>query len=476
LPHWARIRLRMQLVPPLYEIKPLPDDPTKGELQFNLHAGQARAYDSRKRFVLVCAGAQSGKTAFGPVWLYSEILKRGPGDYLVVTPTDPLLVKKALPEFLRLFKVNLKLGDYQTQQKIFTFSQAKNIAMFGGAGLETPTQIFFGHASDPDSLESATAKAAWLDEAGMKNFRLGSWEAIMRRLSIHQGRVLITTTPYSSTGWLKQTLWDPWNESKGTHALIDVVRFDSTENPAFPREEFERAQETLPRWRFDLFYRGVFSRPAGLIYGSFDEHKHKIPRINIPPEWPRFLGLDFGGVNTAGIFLAEERVGAKPTGRLIAYREYMAGERSAAQHCYHLMKGEPRIPLCAGGSTSEGQWRMEFHAGGTAKDERGNHVRVHGLPIHGPDQSDVEVGINRVYKAFALGQLLVFEDLHGFLDELQNYSRELNEMGEATEKIDAIETFHFVDALRYIIGYLKPDKPKSTMNKSPIAFRGLQNL
>jgi hypothetical protein len=56
-----------------------------------------------------------------------------------------------------------------------------------------------------------------------------------------------------------------------------------------------------------MLYDGLFSRPAGLIYGSFDETRHKIPRIAIPDHWPRFLGLDFGGVNTAGIFFAQER-------------------------------------------------------------------------------------------------------------------------------------------------------------------------
>ena len=43
--------------------------------------------------------------------------------------------------------------------------------------------MYFGHANDPDSLESATAKAAWLDEAAQNKFKLDSWEAILRRLS-----------------------------------------------------------------------------------------------------------------------------------------------------------------------------------------------------------------------------------------------------------------------------------------------------
>ena len=376
-----------------------------------------------------------------------------------------------------MFRTRLQLGEYQAQQKIFTFSEDGCRKMFGVPKItddDAPTQIFFGHAQDSESLESATAKAAWLDEAGQKKFRLGSWEAILRRLSIHEGRVLLTTTPYD-LGWLKQLLWDPWVAANRNHPLIDVVNFDSTENPSFPKREFERARQNMPPWRFDLFYRGIFTRPAGLIYSSFKPEKHKIPRFDIPPEWPRHLGLDFGGVNTAGVFFAEERVGSDPTGRLIAYREYKAGERSAAEHVYHLMKGEPRIPTCAGGSKSEGQWRREFAAGGTV-----NGVRVPGLPIFGPggveNDARVEVGINRVWGAFNNDKLLIFDDLSGLLDELLSYSRELDEMGEPTAKIDSKEQYHRLDSARYILGHLNLDKPVTTQKSGGVARKGLQNL
>jgi hypothetical protein len=36
----------------------------------------------------------------------------------------------------------------------------------------------------------------------------GLFEAVLRRLSIHMGRVLLTTTPYD-LGWIKQKLYDP---------------------------------------------------------------------------------------------------------------------------------------------------------------------------------------------------------------------------------------------------------------------------
>jgi hypothetical protein len=141
---------------------------------------------------------------------------------MIVTPTYPLLVKKALPEFLRLFKTRLRLGTYQSQQKTFTFHRKGCERVFGRADQDEPTQVFFGHANDSESLESATAKAAWLDECGQKKFRLGSWEAIQRRLSIHQGRALLTTTPYD-LGWLKTLLWDPWQAAGRNHPDIDVM-------------------------------------------------------------------------------------------------------------------------------------------------------------------------------------------------------------------------------------------------------------
>ena len=444
-------------------------------INWSFSDGQFRVIESTKRFILALAGWQSGKSEVGPPWLLNEMMDKGPGDYLVASPTFPLMLKKVLPIFQRLFERVLKLGTFIGGKNIFLFSDEGCRKLWGHVP-DDPPRVLFGHAGDPESLESATIKAAWLDECGQKGFRLGSYETILGRLSIHQGRVLLTSRPYD-LGWMKQLLWDPWEAKNRNHPDIDIINFRSIDNPAFPAKEYYRAKESMPPWRFLMQYDGLFTRPAGLIYSSFDETKHKIPRITIPPEWPRFLGLDFGGVNTAGIFFAEERNGNTPTGRLIAYREYKAGERSAAEHIYHLMKGEPRIPICAGGSKSEGQWRKEFAQGGTV-----NGQRVPGLPIHAPTiqkggaESIVEVGINRCFAAFALGKIVVFDDLTGFLDELLSYSRELDEHGEPTEKIEAKESYHVLDAFRYVIGYLHMDKPKAVYSGSPVARPGLKNL
>lgn len=414
-----------------------------GRLRLHFHSGQWKAWESRKRFVVVLAGTQGGKTSFGPHWLYREIKEKGPGDYMVVTPTFQLLELKALPELRKLFETILNLGRYVASPvRKFVFSEEGEIKTFGQKQ-SAPTTVYFGYAADPESLESATVKAAWLDEAGQKKFKLGSWEAVLRRLSLAVGRVLITTTPYD-LGWLKQKLWDKW---KAGEQDVEITRFDSTENPSFPKEEFERARRDLPGWKFDLFYRAIFTKPAGLIYDSFNEEMYKIPRFGIPDTWPRYLGLDFGGVNTAGLFYAED----PQSKRLYLYREYKAGGRTALEHTYHLLKGEPMIPTCVGGSKSEGQWRQEFRSGGVVNGEK-----VSGLPVQEPQISDVEVGIDRVYGVHKRGELFVFDDLSGYLEEKQTYARELDQNGEPTEKIEDKQTFHFMDAERYIIGWLRP--------------------
>lgn len=404
-----------------------------GVLRYRFHPGQWQAWQSERRHVVVLAGTQGGKTTFGPPWLHREIQTAGPGDYLVVTPSFALLDKKALPEFRKLFEEYLALGRYiGSPSRRFEISEMGQRRLWGDSGRAYKTTVWFGYATDPDSLEAATAKGAWLDEAGQPAFKAESFEAIMRRLAIHRGRVLITTTPYY-WGWLKAQFWDAPGDD------VDLVRFESIMNPAFPREEWERARRTLPPWRFDMFNRARFTRPAGMIYNSFDQDTMTCAPFVVPPEWSRYLGLDFGGVNTAAVYLAER----PDDGQLFLYREYHDGSATAAGHVAALLEGEAGELQAFGGAPGEQQWRDEFISAG--------------LHVYRPVVSDVEVGINRVYALFAAGRLTVFDNCGGVLDELANYSRVTDDGGEPLEAIADKSKYHRLDALRYVGSYLADD-------------------
>lgn len=403
-----------------------------GQVRLCFHRNQWRAWDSQARIVAIIAGTQSGKTTFGPAWFFREVQNRGPGDYLVAAPTYPLLGLKTIPEYVRYFERITAVARYTgSPVRKLTVTPAGQQMLFGKQ-YNDETNIFFGHAQDPESLESMTAKAAHADECGQKKFKLASYEAVMRRLSINEGRLLITTTPYY-LGWLKSKIYDP---GKQGNPEIDLVHFRSIDNPAFPRSEWERARRELPRWKFDMFYRAIFTRPAGLIYNNFDEQIHVVDDFAVPVEWPRYMGQDYGGVNTAAVYLAMD----PGNNRLYLYREYHQGGRTADQHKDAMLRGEPGTPMAYGGAGSEEQWRREF--------------RSAGLPVQKPPVADVEVGINRVYGLIATGRLIVFKSCSRIRDEIASYSREVDENGEPTEKIEDKESYHLLDALRYISSHL----------------------
>ena len=327
-----------------------------------------------------------------------------------------------LPEFRRLFEHTLHLGVWKDSEKTFTFHDGK-------------TRVIFGSATNPESLESATAKAAWLDEAGQDQFRLESWEAILRRLALHQGRVLAGTTIYN-LGWLKSQVFEQW---RAGDTDFDVIQFASTINPAFPRAEFERAKRTLPAWKFAMFYRGEFSRPAGLIYEDYiDDYRenggHLVAPFEIPPEWPRYLGVDFGGAHTATLWLAWD-----PNTRVFyAYREGLAGGLTTREHVHRALEAAAGENLLGGwgGAKSEGQWRADW--------------ADNGIWLLEPTVPDVEIGIDRVIELFKTQRLFVFDTLAGLRDELGTYRRKMDDLGQPTEEIEDKATFHRLDALRYV--------------------------
>lgn len=389
-----------------------------GRVRLKLHVGQTRAWDSNRRFIFVIAGTQGGKTSFGPWWLWREIQRCGPGDYLAVTATYDLFKLKMLPEMRSVFCELLRWGEYQASDRVIVSHDKK-------------ARIILRSANAPGGLESATAKAAWLDECGQDDFRLESWEAVQRRLSLSEGRVLGTTTPYN-LGWLKTEVFDRWRQGDADY---EVVQFKSIQNPAFPRGEYDRAKATLPAWKFAMFYNGEFSRPAGMIYEDFDEAVHLVDPMDLPAEWPRYVGIDFGAVHTALVWVAEDTARAA----YYIYRESLEGGKSTAEHAAGALAyaAHERVVGWYGGAKSESQQRWDWGAAGVAVME--------------PPIGDVEGGIDRVVGLLKTKRLFLFRTCAGLRDEFGTYARELDANGQVTEKIKDKATFHRLDALRYVV-------------------------
>lgn len=401
-----------------------------GKLRLHLHPGQARAWRSRRRFVSVLAGTQGGKTSFGPWWLWREIQQRGSGDYLAATASYDLFKLKMLPALRECFGQVLQIGRYWSGDRIIELRDPTS-GKFLAKHADDPMwgRIILRSAESGGGMESATAKAAWLDEAGQDAFTLETWEAVQRRLSLNLGRALLTTTVYN-LGWLKNELYDTWVAGDPD---IDIVQFRSTVNPSFPLAEFERMKQRMQAARFKMFYEGEFARPPGLIYSDYDETIHLLDPFDIPARWPRRVGIDFGPVNTALVWLAHDQ----QRDRWIAYRESLEGGRTTHEHVRAAKQNaeSENVIGWSGGAGSEDQYRMDW--------------QNEGLAVLRPPFGEVEAGIDRVVSLFKQHRLFVFSTCKGLRDELGSYKRKLDANGQVTDEIEDKRKFHRLDALRY---------------------------
>lgn len=418
----------------LYTISPA------GVAELSPHPGQAATWESDARIVAMIAGSQGGKTSFGPWWLWREIDTRGGGDYLVGATDNDLAKLKLLPELQTVFIDVLGMARYHPGLRTLELRDP----VTGRFWAKRSTDLMWGRiilrsAADPAGFESTTAKAAWLDEFGMDAWTLEILNSVYARLALAKGRLLLTTSIYNA-GLLKSAIVDRW---KAGDPDVDVVQFESTINPSFPKDEYNRLKAIMDETDFAMRYEAKFAKPRGLIYHAFDEGRMlvDVPANIIKKETPRKIGIDFGGANMASLYLYED-TSVKPS-RFIAYDEYIEGGESTNEHVRRMderLAGASDV-VVAGGQPAETQQRRDWAAAGR--------------PVYGPGIKEVELGIAAVIELLKSDRVRVSRKLLRLRHEFSTYRRRMLPDGSISEVIDDKSTFHLLDALRAIAVYIK---------------------
>ncbi len=403
---------------------------------YNFHPGQIELWDCEANIILVCAGYQSGKTVSGPCWVQREIERtydpNDPfNDHLVATATNDLFQMKLLPVLLDHFTGATAWGFYRPSERTIYRKDGR-------------VRIILRSAQSDYALESATAKSAWLDECGHPQFQREAYEGALRRVSVNRGRLLLTTTPYN-LGWLKVDVYDRAIGGDPDYAFIN---FRSCDNPAFSMEAYEAGRRRFPDWKFQMFYNGVFTKPAGLIYSDFDDTYANFTPLNvggdmmagpgvytsggnlvgsfrIPTDWPRTLGVDPGEQNPGRLWVALD----PSTGNMFGYREKLGGGLTAVECAREVLEYREPIECAYGGSSSEQDSRLAWNT-------------VDGIDLAEPLIKEVEAGIDHVIALFKTHRFFVFDTLNGVRSELGTYSRELDGAGEPTHKIQDKQSYH----------------------------------
>lgn len=388
------------------------------------HEGQQPIWDSERRELAMIAGSGGGKTSLGAPWIYREARLYPGEDFIACEPTWAMVERVMVPALRAV--VEPTGGRVQP---------AKGLCEVATGG--EPSRIWLISADKPERAEGIHARAAWADEAGQYSGLM--FEVLRRRVARLRGRLLYTTTPYD-LGPLKIEVYDRWRAGDPN---ILVSQFASTANPTYPVEEFERARDTLPDWRFRMFYLGQFDRPPALIYLDYEDEPrekggHVVDAFEIPPGWPRYVGVDFGAVNTATVWIAHD----PETDACYIYRETLEGGKTTAEHAaaFRGRAAGENMQVVFGGAPGEQQQRWDWAAGGVA--------------VQRPMVADVELGIDRVIGLFKARRLFVFRSCTLTRQQLGQYSRVMDVDGQVTEKIRDKEQYHLLDALRYVAPWL----------------------
>lgn len=429
-----------------------------GRLHVNLHEGQRKVLASDKLIIAMLCGSQSGKTRFSAYWMHKEIIRwdkimqtSGGADDAVawaVSPSHPLQKEKMLPSFKNYFIEIMGIGEFHAADKVIDVSIVRD------DGTKAIYPIHFKSAEG--TLESATVFGMVCDEAGLDDFEEDSWEACIARtgttVDSGGGRILLTSSLYNF-GWLKRNIYDQWVAGNPD---IEVVQFNSLMNPNFSEKIWNAEKKRLPAWRFDLRYKGVYTRPGGMIYQDFDDTCIVDP-FDVPINCYRHVGVDPGLVSHSTVYFAElypdnieyERFPLSDgvNSIYVLYDSSLTGstettmtnkdhaERMCARNDYDMIK-----TVC-GGSKSEIYFREDY--------------KSIGIEIIEPPFKEVSAGIDIVSSLLKENRLYVFSDQRRIIKEFEEYSYKLDKDGDVIPVIKDKESYHGLDSIRYACAGLR---------------------
>jgi PBSX family phage terminase large subunit len=399
-------------------------------LEINLHKYQTRAFLSKKRIVVCSAGIQSGKTTQGAIMMRAVAARytAQTDNFIIVAPTYKILSQATLPTFFHYAK---GLGVYKKVDSEFK--------IFGGG------TIFIRTATDPNSIEGIpNVRYIWADEAGMMSRHF--FEQVMGRAAVREANIICTTTPYA-LNWLSVLVDDV---AKGKRNDTEIIQWKSTDNPYFPKSEYDRQKKLLDPRRFAMKYEGRFGKMEGLVYDTLNKcMSHVLPRGSV-----YYAGVDWGYTDPFAIVIRA----ITPSGIHYRVDEFYKTGLTIAE-CINILKARHQI------------YNFKMCICDPSQPAHIMEINKHGIPAVG-GINDIRIGIDKHIELIKTDRFWVFEDtnLNG-LDEYSTYHypepKEITIDMDQKEQLPVDANNHTLDADRYVTMYLETSGGKKIAPKVP---------
>ena len=314
-----------------------------------------------------------------------------------------------------------------------------------------------------------------IDEvAFMRNWQY-AWQQILEpTLSFRKGKALFISTPQGFNHFKEM-----YDEGQKGDEYWKSWRFKSDENPYLPKERIEQARNTSSPDAFATEYEADFRKYVGLVYKMFDRNIHVLSPFDIPQEWDKYRGIDFGSTNpTACVWIAVDN-----DGNWFLFDEYYESGKTIDYHAGVIQSKSQNLQISGTfGDPSGAQWIQEFA-------EKGIYITPATKETSTSQPNWVRYGIEKVFEKLkpmprivsmvhrgddvrSLPAFFVFDKCVNTIRELETYrwkekavtqTKDMNEP-DVPEKAND----HIMDAIRYLaVSYRKMDKEEFIQRKPP---------
>lgn len=295
-----------------------------------------------------------------------------------------------------------------------------------------------------------------LDEvAQMRNFWV-NWQEVLRpTLTDRKGQAMFSSTPQGFNHF-----YDLCNLEL-TDSDFKTFHFTSYDNPYLPKDEIDKARETLPREVFEQEYLASFQKTQGLVFKEFSRERHLYETLpELYPEitgkrYNRYGGIDFGYRNPAAVLEA-----------------YFDGENLYIENeWYKRERTDIQIADYAASMKFEAVYPDPENAG-AIEELRRKSVNVREVA---KGKNSVKSGIQTMREMFIRGSLRINKRCINLISELETYSYD-DERGDRNEEENPIKANdHAIDACRYLVMSLMPLVSRNEfLNSFPAPFNKKQ--
>ena len=240
---------------------------------------QLEGHESKARFKALFAGARYGKSKWGAMEVFPDIMTSGTRGWIVGPSYE-----QPSKEFRYIYNALVSGLKVKLARQLNTAYTSP-----GQQILITPwgSEVYTKSEENPESLLSEELDWILLSEGS--RMKENTFDQYLRaRLGTRKGRVVIPTTPHGYN-WIYKRFYLPFLEGDPEY-WSTIVKV--TENPLFSKSEYDKAKKELPDDIFKEQYDGEFVAQTGLIYKRFSRSLNVVEPFEIPSHWERYMAID----------------------------------------------------------------------------------------------------------------------------------------------------------------------------------------